>query len=129
MVRWEAFPQLHIPLYSRSSQKTYLSARLQCVCVGDEISSLAPIWRGIIQGSILGSVFFSLFHNDLQEVSMFSRGASARTFHHENQSRKITKKLSWPDISMRKNQKNLEKVTKIRKNHANHKKSRKSRKS
>jgi Reverse transcriptase (RNA-dependent DNA polymerase) len=51
--------------------KSYLSDRCQCVCNGEEISSFAPILRGMVQGSIVGSVFFSLFISDLLNVIIF----------------------------------------------------------
>jgi Reverse transcriptase (RNA-dependent DNA polymerase) len=53
--------------------KKYLCDRHQCVRVGDEISSLAPISRGVIQGSIMGPVLFPVFSNDLLDVIMFSQ--------------------------------------------------------
>jgi Reverse transcriptase (RNA-dependent DNA polymerase) len=51
--------------------KSYLSDRCQCFCNGEEISSFAPILRGVVQGSILGQVLFSLFINNLLDVIIF----------------------------------------------------------
>jgi Reverse transcriptase (RNA-dependent DNA polymerase) len=51
----------------------YLSDRLKCVSVGDELSSLVPVQKAVVQGSILDSILFSLFINDLMNLIMFSQ--------------------------------------------------------
>ena len=43
----------------------YLTGRRQRVCVGDEKSEWTNIKRGPPQGSILGSLLFTLYVNDL----------------------------------------------------------------
>jgi hypothetical protein len=40
--------------------KSYLSERFQAVCVGDVLSHMVPLLRGVAQGSVLGPLLFSL---------------------------------------------------------------------
>ena len=47
--------------------KAYLSDRYQCVWVGKSISKFCNVLSGIPQGSILGTLLFAIYTNDLSE--------------------------------------------------------------
>ena len=51
--------------------KSYLTDREICTKVGCNISKLCNIEHGVPQGSVLGSLLFSLYVNDLPNVSNF----------------------------------------------------------
>ena len=46
----------------------FLSNRQQYVVYGDSISRMTPVNSGLIQGSVIGALAFTLFINDLPEV-------------------------------------------------------------
>ena len=52
--------------------KDYLSSRFQSVKLGGEKSSLFPVTCGVPQGSLLGSLYFIIYVNDLLEEEMRS---------------------------------------------------------
>jgi len=52
--------------------KCYLSNRTQQVCIGGQLSAPAPATIGVSQGSILGTLAFILFINDLPKTVKYS---------------------------------------------------------
>ena len=50
----------------------YLSGKKQRVILDDEVSEWSDVLRGVSQGSILGSLLFNIYVNDLPDVANYS---------------------------------------------------------
>ena len=62
----------------RNNRKLSSSGRLQCVVLGNKLSSYSNVLSGIVQGSVLGPLFFILFVNDLTDI--FGNEADSKLF-------------------------------------------------
>ena len=64
---------LKLELYNLDSQavkwiKSYLTDRSQFVQIGAKKSATTPVSRGVLQGSVLGPILYSVYTNELPEV-------------------------------------------------------------
>lgn len=78
----KAFDTVSIPILSKKLQAlgvrglalnwflSYLSSRRQCVRIGSSLSSESLVCFGVPQGSILGPTLFSVYMNDVLELSI-----------------------------------------------------------
>ena len=72
--------------------KSYLSKRKQCITENKIRSSFQPVKAGLSQGSVLGTVLFLLFVNDLPlfiKETFLELYADDATVHYANKSKDI----------------------------------------
>ena len=56
--------------------KSYLSDHVQCIKIGSILSDAKKLWYGVPQGSVLGSILFSLYTTPLSKVTQNHPGIS-----------------------------------------------------
>ena len=69
--------------------KNYLTSRKQCVKIGNCISNVVDVLKGVPQGSIMGPIIFNIFINDIlyftEEASLINYADdNTLTFCHED---------------------------------------------
>ncbi len=50
--------------------KSYLTGRLQCICISGECSGAILLLFGVPQGSVLGPVLFTLYNRPIHVISV-----------------------------------------------------------
>lgn len=71
--------------------QSYLSNWMQCVRVKNVLSSLKPTTTGVLQGSILAPLLFSIYINDLPAVC---KGVDIIMYAHGRDMEQVATKLS-----------------------------------
>ena len=74
--------------------KDFLSARTQCTRVGDSVSSVESLTRGVIQGSCLGPILFVVYINDI--VKLFDDRCSCKLYADDL---KLYMRMNFPDCA------------------------------
>lgn len=96
-----------IYLFAQSStalMTSYLSNRSQCMAIRNATSSVAPITKGVPQGSILGPLLFNLMVNDMldQHDQTYSYADDTLTFSYANSQKQALNLVKNNFISLNK---------------------------